>query len=62
VVIKILFVLLILCTAALIAVGIGILLRVRRHLGQERAQGRAAGEPDERPALAEKKKEDDETS
>ena len=34
-VIKVLFVLLVLCTAALVAVGIAILLRVRRHLQQE---------------------------
>jgi hypothetical protein len=35
VVIKILFVLLVLCTAALLAVGVALLLRVRRHLTQE---------------------------
>jgi NADH:ubiquinone oxidoreductase subunit K len=35
VVIKILFVLLVVCTAALVAVGIALLLRVRRHLKQE---------------------------
>lgn len=34
-VIKILFVLLVVCTAALVAVGIALLLRVRRHLKQE---------------------------
>lgn len=34
-VIKVLFVLLIVCTAALVAVGIAVLLRVRRHLKQE---------------------------
>lgn len=34
-VIKVLFVLLVLCTAALVAVGIALLLRVRRHLKQE---------------------------
>ena len=39
--IKILFVLLILCTAALVAVGIGILLRVRRHLGKGQTDGQA---------------------
>jgi len=41
VVIKILFLLLILCTAALLAVGIGILLRVRRHLNEEHTEGQA---------------------
>jgi hypothetical protein len=35
VVIKILFVLLVMCTAALLAVGIALLLRVRRHFTQE---------------------------
>ena len=40
-VIKILFVLLILCTAALVAVGIGVLLRVRRHLNKEHTEGQA---------------------
>jgi NADH:ubiquinone oxidoreductase subunit K len=35
VVIKVLFVLLIVCTAALMAVGVAILVRVRRHLKQE---------------------------
>ena len=51
-VIKILFVLLILCTAALVAVGIGVLLRVRRHLKTEHAegQGRQEVEPDETAA------------
>ena len=43
-VIKILFVLLILCTAALVAVGIGVLLRVRRHLKQEHTDARESGE------------------
>jgi hypothetical protein len=60
VVIKILFVLLILCTAALIAVGIGILLRVRRHLGLKHTDGQSAGEPGESPPVSEKK--DDEAS
>jgi len=41
VVIKILFVLLILCTAALVTVGIGVLLRVRRHLNKEHSEGQA---------------------
>jgi hypothetical protein len=44
VVIKILFVLLILCTAALLAVGIGVLLRVRRHLNEEHTEGQAGTE------------------
>jgi len=35
VVIRILFVLLVVCTTALVAVGIAVLLRVRRHLKQE---------------------------
>jgi hypothetical protein len=35
VVIKVLFVLLVMCTAALVAVGIAVLLRVRRHFKQE---------------------------
>jgi cell division protein FtsX len=44
VVIRVLFVLLVLCTAALVAVGIAVLLRVRRHYKQEHSdvQGRAA--------------------
>ena len=43
-VIKVLFVLLILCTAALVAVGIGVLLRVRRHLNEEHTEGQAEQE------------------
>ncbi len=39
-VIKILFVLLVVCTAALVAVGIALLLRVRRHLKQEELDAR----------------------
>jgi NADH:ubiquinone oxidoreductase subunit K len=35
VVIKVLFVLLVFCIAALVAVGVAMLLRVRRHLKQE---------------------------
>ena len=46
-VVKILFVLLILCTAALVAVGIGVLLRVRRHLKAEEADRRVGQESDE---------------
>ena len=56
---KILFVLLILCTAALIAVGIGVLLRVRRHLGKGHTEGHAASEPGKSPGLAEKKADDE---
>jgi len=41
VLIKILYVLFVLCTAALIAVGIGVLLKVRRHLKDGRAAGQA---------------------
>jgi NADH:ubiquinone oxidoreductase subunit K len=41
VVIKILFVLLVVCTAALVAVGIAVLLRVRRHLKQEELDAQA---------------------
>ena len=40
-VIKALFVLLVLCTAALVAVGIALLLRVRRHLKQEHMEAQA---------------------
>lgn len=40
-VIKILFVLLVVCTAALVAVGIALLLRVRRHLKQEELDARS---------------------
>jgi hypothetical protein len=59
VVIKILFVLLILCTAALIAVGIGVLLRVRRHLGEGHADGQVPSPPDETPPVDEKKEDGD---
>jgi len=41
VVIKILFVLLVVCTAALVAVGIALLLRVRRHLKQEESDAQS---------------------
>jgi NADH:ubiquinone oxidoreductase subunit K len=57
VVIKVLFVLLVLCTAALVAVGIALLLRVKRHLKQEQldAQARSAGEEvDDKPSGDEK--------
>lgn len=40
--IKILYVILVLCTAALLAVGIGIFLRVKRHWKQEHPEGQAA--------------------
>ena len=56
-VIKVLFVLLVLCTAALVAVGIALLLRVKRHLKQEQldAQARSAGEEvDDKPSGDEK--------
>lgn len=46
-VIKILYLLLVLCTAALVAVGVGIVLRVRRHLKQKHVDGHAASEPEE---------------
>ena len=45
-VIKVLFVLLVLCTAALVAVGIAILLRVRRHFRQEQIDAQARSTPD----------------
>jgi hypothetical protein len=57
VVIKVLFVLLVLCTTALVAVGIALLLRVKRHLKQEQldAQARSAGEEvDDNPSGDEK--------
>jgi NADH:ubiquinone oxidoreductase subunit K len=41
VVIKVLFVLLVLCTAALEAVGIAVLLRVKRHFKQEQLDAQA---------------------
>jgi hypothetical protein len=47
VVIKVLFVLLVLCTAALVAVGIAVLLRVRRHLKQESMDAQARSALDE---------------
>jgi len=40
VVIKVLFVLLVLCTAALVAVGIAVLLRVRKHIHQEHQEAK----------------------
>ena len=46
-VIKILFVLLVLCTAALVAVGVAILLRVRRHLKQEHMDAQVRSTLDE---------------
>jgi hypothetical protein len=47
VVIKVLFVLLVLCTAALLAVGIAVLLRVRRHLKQEHKDAQLRSDLDE---------------
>jgi len=47
VVIKVLFVLLVLCTAALVAVGIAVLLRVRRHLKQEHMDSKVRSVIDE---------------
>jgi hypothetical protein len=44
--IKALYVLFVLCTAALVAVGIGTLLRVRKHLKQEHS---GAETPSEHP-------------
>jgi len=44
---KVLFVLLALCTAALVAVGIAILLRVRRHLKQEHIDAQVRSTLDE---------------
>ncbi len=46
-VIKTLFVLLVLCTAALVAVGVAILLRVRRHLKQEHMDAQVRSTLDE---------------
>jgi len=57
VVIKVLFVLLVLCTAALVAVGVAVLLRVRRHFKQEQmdAQARPASNGvDDKPSAEEK--------
>ena len=46
-VIKILYVLLVACTMALLAVGIGILVRVRRHLNKGHVEDRAASAVEE---------------
>jgi NADH:ubiquinone oxidoreductase subunit K len=59
VVIKVLFVLLVLCTAALVAVGIAILLRVRRHLKQEHMDAQIRSTLDE---AAEKDAEEEKSS
>jgi hypothetical protein len=59
-VIKVLFVLLVMCTAALVAVGIAVVLRVRRHLKQEHidAQVRSTlDEADEKAAEKEKSRD-----
>lgn len=58
-VIKILFVLLVLCTAALVAVGIALLLRVRRHLTQEHIDAQVRSTLDE---AAEKAAEEEKSS
>ena len=58
-VIKVLFVLLVLCTAALMAVGIAILLRVRRHLKQEHMDAQIRSTLDE---AAEKAAEEEKSS
>jgi hypothetical protein len=47
VVIKVLFVLLVLCTTALVAVGIALLLRVRRHFKREQMDAQARSSPNE---------------
>jgi hypothetical protein len=59
VVIKILFGLLVLCTAALVAVGIAVLLRVRRHLTQEHIDAQVRSTLDE---AAEKAAEEEKSS
>jgi hypothetical protein len=59
VVIKVLFVLLVLCTAALVAVGIAILLRVRRHLRQVHMDAQVRSTLDE---AAEKAAEEEKSS
>lgn len=58
-VIKVLFVLLVLCTAALMAVGIAMLLRVRRHLKQEHMDAQIRSTLDE---AAEKATEEEKSS
>ena len=55
-VIKVLFVLLVVCTAALVAVCIALLLRVRRHLKQEQMDAQARSTLEE---VAEKAAEED---
>ena len=57
-VIKVLFVLLILCTAALFAVGIGVLLRVRRHLKTGHTAGQSGQEVTSTDETAAPKKEE----
>ena len=54
-VIKVLFALLIVCTAALVAVGIAILVRVRRHLKQEHVDAQVRSVLDEAAEKALKK-------
>lgn len=53
--IKVLFVLLVLCTAALVTVGIAVLLRVRRHLKQERMNSHSPSTVDEVDGKVEEK-------
>lgn len=52
--IKILYVLLILCTAALVAVGVGVVLRVRRHLKPGHPEGHGAQGPGDDPKSTDK--------
>jgi hypothetical protein len=59
VVIKILFGLLVLCTAALVAVGIAVLLRVRRHFTQEHIDAQVRSTLDD---AAEKAAEEEKSS
>jgi hypothetical protein len=54
--IKALYVLFVICTAALVAVGIGVLLRVRRHLSQERS---GVETPPEHPEPVEPEKDNE---
>ena len=61
-VIKVLFVLLMLCTAALVAVGIAVLLRVRRHLKQEQTDAQARTKIDEAAEKTTRAADEDEFS
>jgi NADH:ubiquinone oxidoreductase subunit K len=62
VVIKVLFVLLVLCTAALVAVGIAVLLRVRRHFKQEQMDAQARSTLDEAAEKTSRAADEDESS